>query len=205
MLRQAESSERTITVVATRFGPVFDRGLAALLDEEHNLRTLGCALDLGELEAAVARDAPNVAILGHRSLTSSSVLRRLKLVQPNIGLVVLAHELVERDAQQLFALGATACLTQEATWSDFVVAIRLAAEGKQIMVSAERPHKAFRRESSMLTQREWEVFQLLRAGRSNHQIADALHIGGETVRSHVQRIYRKLGVERRSELASSEF
>jgi DNA-binding NarL/FixJ family response regulator len=46
----------------------------------------------------------------------------------------------------------------------------------------------------LLTPREAEVLELLQSGRSNAEIADALHVGIETVRTHARRVYRKLGV-----------
>ena len=52
----------------------------------------------------------------------------------------------------------------------------------------------------LLTRREGDVLVLLRQGRSNAQIALALQIGVETVRSHARSIYRKLGVASRREL-----
>ena len=52
----------------------------------------------------------------------------------------------------------------------------------------------------VLTPREAEVMDLLRTGRSNAEIAQALHVSIETVRTHARRIYRKLGVRTRREL-----
>jgi len=52
---------------------------------------------------------------------------------------------------------------------------------------------------SPLTAREWEVIDLLAEGRTTDQIAENLVLAGETVRSHVKNILRKLGVSSRSE------
>jgi two-component system nitrate/nitrite response regulator NarL len=53
--------------------------------------------------------------------------------------------------------------------------------------------------TSTLTAREWEVVDLLNEGRGTAQIADALVITRETVRSHVKHILRKLGASSREE------
>ena len=63
---------------------------------------------------------------------------------------------------------------------------------------AAEPHDA----SSLLTQREGDVLQLLRQGLSNAAIALDLQIGIETVRTHARNIYRKLGVSSRRELVA---
>jgi DNA-binding CsgD family transcriptional regulator len=54
----------------------------------------------------------------------------------------------------------------------------------------------------LLTPREADVLELLQQGRSNAEIAVALHVGVETVRTHARNIYRKLGVRTRRDLAS---
>ncbi len=51
-----------------------------------------------------------------------------------------------------------------------------------------------------LTEAEHTVHVLLCAGGSNAAIADTLHLGTETIRTHAKRIYAKLGVSGRNEL-----
>ena len=202
MLGCADVTEAEITAVTAGFGPVFDRGLAAFLEDEQDIRVLRYGLDLSELEAAIACESPSVAILGEAALASSSVPRRLQAIQPGIGLIALFHGVSEHDGRQLSAFGITACVAQEAPWSDISTAIRLASEGKRMFAAAKSRAYLRGRASMALTQREWEVFQLLQVGRSNPEIARALQIGIETVRSHIQRLNRKLGVTRRSDLVT---
>ena len=52
---------------------------------------------------------------------------------------------------------------------------------------------------SPLTAREWEVIDLLKASKTNDEIADELVLSPETVRSHVRHILRKLKVGSRQE------
>jgi DNA-binding CsgD family transcriptional regulator len=52
-----------------------------------------------------------------------------------------------------------------------------------------------------ITPREFEVLEHLKLGRTNAQIAYALCIGIETVRTHTRNIYRKLGVSSRHDVA----
>jgi DNA-binding NarL/FixJ family response regulator len=52
---------------------------------------------------------------------------------------------------------------------------------------------------SVLTPREWEVLDLMSVGRSTAEIAEELVLSGETVRSHVKNLMRKLGASSRSE------
>jgi DNA-binding CsgD family transcriptional regulator len=55
--------------------------------------------------------------------------------------------------------------------------------------------------SDLLTPREADVLELLQDGATNAQIAHALSIGVETVRTHARNIYRKLGISSRRDLA----
>ena len=52
---------------------------------------------------------------------------------------------------------------------------------------------------SPLTAREWEVIDLLKASKTNDQIADELVLSSETIRSHIKNILRKLKVRSRQE------
>ena len=78
-------------------------------------------------------------------------------------------------------------------------AIHLASRGLQLAPRAS-PRRSGRADGGLLTRREAEVLPLLAQGATNRQIAVALGIGVETVRTHARNIYRKLGVSSRSEL-----
>lgn len=54
-----------------------------------------------------------------------------------------------------------------------------------------------------MTNREDEVAALVAQGRTNRQIAAALHISEKTVERHLSSIFRKLGVDRRAAVAAS--
>lgn len=52
---------------------------------------------------------------------------------------------------------------------------------------------------SVLTPREWEVLDLMSLGRTTRQIAEELVLSGETVRTHIKNLMRKLGASSRQE------
>jgi two-component system, NarL family, response regulator LiaR len=52
---------------------------------------------------------------------------------------------------------------------------------------------------SVLTPREWEVLDLMSLGRSTREIAEELVLSGETIRSHIKNLMRKLGASSRRE------
>jgi DNA-binding NarL/FixJ family response regulator len=65
------------------------------------------------------------------------------------------------------------------------------------------PGEGFRPVHSPLTTREWEVLDLVCEGKTTDEIAESLVVSSETVRSHVKRILRKLGVKSRQEATAA--
>jgi two-component system, NarL family, response regulator LiaR len=66
---------------------------------------------------------------------------------------------------------------------------------------APRGGSGFRPVRSALTDREWEVLDLLSTGAGTEEIARTLVLSTETVRSHLKNLYRKLGVRSREQAA----
>jgi DNA-binding NarL/FixJ family response regulator len=101
----------------------------------------------------------------------------------------------------MLAFGASACLDTGTQGRDVLSAIHLAARGMRLTPDAPGAEQHVPGGSLRpLTAKETEVLPLLREGRSNAQIALALQVGIETVRTHTRNIYRKLGVSSRHEL-----
>jgi DNA-binding CsgD family transcriptional regulator len=100
----------------------------------------------------------------------------------------------------------TVRLSPAAPAADIVLGVRLAAGGKHVVVSVSPAPPRTKAAAGMgaLTRRERDVLAMLGRGHDNAEIADALQISAETVRTHAKRIYRKLGVRSRGELLGME-
>lgn len=68
------------------------------------------------------------------------------------------------------------------------------------LVQRHRQHQAIAEELDELTERERQVFELAARGARKEEIGERLFISPSTARTHLQRIYRKLGVHSQSEL-----
>jgi DNA-binding NarL/FixJ family response regulator len=102
---------------------------------------------------------------------------------------------------RLFAGGAS-CVAKEASAENILAAVHIAAEGRRVFAAddghlVERGHPAT---VASLTSREAEVLEFLSRGQSHAEIAHALGLGVETVRTHAAHIRGKLGVRSKREL-----
>ena len=189
-----------ITVVIARFEDLLALGLRTLLADDPSLSIVAQDVEPDRISVVLRAHRPRVLILDVGALRDLGQVRELRVQHPATRLVLLGERLSTPEATQLLAFGASACLGKDAQARDVRNAIHLAARGLQLMpLGVEDAEGASVRDAS-LTQREGDVLLLLRQGRSNAQIALALQIGVETVRSHARHIYRKLGVTSRRAL-----
>jgi DNA-binding NarL/FixJ family response regulator len=188
-----------VTVAVGQFEDIVTRGLRALIDEDDSLRLVASGLPRDQLAGALDAYRPDVAVINLGSLQHAGELRELHNEFPGTRLLVLGNRPTGAEVQQMLAFGATACLSKNTQERDLLHAIHLASRGLHVLPpSGVDPHPPSGPE--MLTPREADVLELLRAGHSNGEIAGTLHVSIETVRTHARRIYRKLGVRTRREL-----
>ncbi|GAB3135004.1 response regulator transcription factor [Tsukamurella serpentis] len=120
---------------------------------------------------------------------------------------VLIVTTYDSDADTLPAIeaGATGYLLKDAPPEDLVAAIRTAAAGRTTLAPAvaDRLVSRLRVPGTALTRRESEVLTLVADGLSNLAVAQRLHLTEGTVKSHLVRIYAKLGVESRTAAVAS--
>jgi len=191
-----------ITVALARFEDLLARGLRQLIESDPGLQVVAAEVDHSRLPVVLQAHAPDIAILDAGALARLDEIRELTNAHPATKLILLANSPSMSECAQLLAFGASACLGKDTQSRDVLNAIYLASRNLRVFpraVSAEPGPSLSGQE--LLTRREAEVLPLLQIGRSNAQIALALQVGVETVRSHARSIYRKLGVASRRELA----
>jgi len=194
------AAREPVTIVLGRFEDLIARGLRVLLEEDDNLEVVAAGVDVDAMATVLAEHAPKVAILNFGSLRSPIEVNHLHQAHPGTRLLILASRPTAAECNQMLAFGATACLSKETQARDILTAVHLASRGLHVLPkNGAGPTAPMGPE--LLTPREADVLELLRQGRSNAEIALALHVSVETVRTHRRNIYRKLGVRTRRELA----
>jgi DNA-binding NarL/FixJ family response regulator len=189
-----------ITIVIGRFEDLIARGLRSLLAEDEHVELVAADVELDAFDAALTEHEPQVAILNFGSLRTPVQVNQLHTAHPATRLLVLANRPTPPECNQMLAFGATACLSKETQARDILNAIHLASRGLHVLPRTDVPPEPLGPE--LLTPREADVLEHLQAGRSNAEIALALSVSVETVRTHRRNIYRKLGVRTRRELAT---
>jgi DNA-binding NarL/FixJ family response regulator len=192
------------TVVAGKFEDLIAIGLRVLIEDDSNLDLAASDVPLRDLESVVAKHSPAVVLLDLGALSAPPELLLLHQQLPDARILVLANRPTASECTQLLSFGATGCLSKETEARDVINAIHLASRGMHVLPRSAAAGGGVDRlgmEGSDLTAREAEVLELLQDGRTNSEIARALEIGIETVRTHARSIYRKLGVPSRRELA----
>jgi DNA-binding NarL/FixJ family response regulator len=191
-----------ITVAIARFEDLLGLGLRAVLADDPSMAVIAQDFEYDRIGVVLQAHRPDVLILDVDQVVDLALVRELSSEHPETHLILLGDGLSNLESAQLLAFGASACLGKATQARDVRTAIHLASRGLQVMprgAAAGPLHTA----GGMLTQREGDVLLLLREDRSNAQIALALQIGVETVRTHARSVYRKLGVPSRRALVAA--
>jgi DNA-binding NarL/FixJ family response regulator len=192
------------TVVLARFDDLLARGLRELIESDPSLTIVAAEVAYGRIPVVLRAHRPDVAILDVSALAKLAEVRELSAQHPATRLVLLAEDPSMEECAQLIAFGASACLGRNTQSRDVLNAVHLASRGLQVIPRAASDQGGGSvGQGHLLTGREAEVLPLLQQGRSNAEIALALQVGVETVRTHARNIYRKLGVSSRRELAAA--
>lgn len=198
---QDGGGDARITIVLGVFAPLVGRGLVQVLEEDLCAHVLGVGLSGPVLEHALARLRPRVVILDELTVSDPLELERLQRTYPAIGVIVVAHRPSLSYGMKLLANGAS-CVSKDASAADILTAIRVAADGRRVYASDDG-HVVERSSPDLavaLTPRETEVLEFLSRAQSHAEIAHALNLSVETVRTHSAHIRRKLGVSSNREL-----
>ncbi len=196
----AESATDVIRIAVVDDHPVVRDGTAALLAQEAGFSVVGTAGSLDEALPLLDATVVDVVLLDIRLGTTSGFT--LLTDRPADGaperpaiVVVTAYD-YPQYVDAALRLGAAGLVLKTAPIAELVDAIRRAAAGG--LAFARRPGGSAVR----LTARELDVVRLVVDGRSNDEVAGALGIGTKTVETHLGRIFERLGVSSRTELAT---
>jgi DNA-binding NarL/FixJ family response regulator len=183
-------------------------GLARLLEGAEGIEVVGAAGDGEEAVAATLALAPDVVLmdLAMPVLDGVGATRRIAAEAPATRVVVLTSFSDNTRVLEALDAGARGYVLKDAEGTEVVRAVRAAARDEapldprvaRTLLARGRTGGAL----AAMTTREREVLELLGSGLANKAIARRLEISEATVKAHLTRIYKQIGVADRTQAAT---
>lgn len=179
-------------------------GLGAVIDLEDDMDVVGTAGSVTEAVAAYESLSPDVVVadLQLQDGTGLDIVRTIRKTSNETGVIILT---MHSGDDQIFAAmqaGASGFVGKDAPSSEVIKAARHASVSPRAFVCAGLVGAMMRRasgESTSLTEREHDVLLLLADGLGAAAIGEKLYLSESTAKSHIARIYQKLGAANRAQ------
>ena len=194
-----EVAESTTSIVIADDHTVMRSGLKTLFEAEQDLEVVADAGDLEETIRKLKAYKPAVLLLDLQ-MSRTQFIATLREASPDTKIVVLTmHGSAARSVRDALRAGAIGYVTKEATDTELLEAVRLAAAEQPFLdpLEAEAGDDG---PPDNLTEREVDVLRLIALGHTNTEIASQLYLSVRTVESHRAHIQQKLRLSRRAEL-----
>jgi DNA-binding NarL/FixJ family response regulator len=185
-------------------------GFRLILELAEGIEIAGEAADGAEAVRLAKELQPDVVLMDVRmpELDGIEATRRLRQAGVDARVLVLTTFDLDEYVYEAMRAGASGFLLKDAPREQLVGAVQTVARGEALLAPAitqrliqrfvSRPPAAESRpELAELSARELEVLRLVARGLSNAEIAAELIVGEATVKTHVARVLRKLGVRDR--------
>jgi len=195
-----------ITVLVVDDHQMVRTGLATLLCSTEDIRVVAQAGDGGQAVVEAARTLPDVVLmdLSMPGVDGVEATRRILADRAEVKVVVLTSFSDRGRVSDALAAGAIGYLLKDCEPADLLAAVRSAAAGHVPLdprvAGVLLPDPASRPEDAM-SPRELEVLRLVAQGLANKQIGRRLGISERTVKAHLGRVFRQLGVADRTSAA----
>ncbi|HZC05262.1 MAG TPA: response regulator transcription factor [Ktedonobacterales bacterium] len=208
----AEAIAERITVALVDDHAVVRRGLRTYLESFPDFALVGEASSGEEALRQLDLWLPDVLVvdlLMPGGMDGIETTRQARALSPHTQVVVLTSATDDERALAALRAGAIGYVRKDADPQFLLDAIRAAAHGRTLLdasVANALLHELSRgqargRASATLTEREQEVLLQLARGRTNHEIAEALVVSDETIKTHVGNILSKLQLAHRTQAA----
>jgi DNA-binding NarL/FixJ family response regulator len=184
-------------------------GLKSILAANPDIEVIGEAANGHEVLDALREKTPDALILDMSmpGLSGLELIKRIKTEWPKQKILILTMHANKQYAVRAIRAGATGFLSKATASEELVAALRkvvagrayISAEIAEELALSQQPNSDVARHS-LLSDREYHVFQLLVGGKSVGDIADTLNLSVKTISTHKSRILEKMAMASTAEL-----
>jgi two-component system NarL family response regulator len=194
-------SVKTIRVMIADDHLLFRQGVASVIKQEADMEVIGEASTGTQAVEYYPVFRPDVSLIDlvMPGLDGVDVIRELCRIDARARIIVLSTYDTHEDIERALTAGALGYLVKDVSAHELIGAIRSVHAGMRRVSPTVAGKLAERHQQVRLTMRELEILRLVVEGKANKQIAAALHVSEETVKSHVANLVGKLGAANRTE------
>ncbi|TMD36271.1 MAG: response regulator transcription factor [Chloroflexi bacterium] len=186
-------------------------GLMSMLRSEPDFEVVGQTGHGGEVAELVESTRPDVVLLDARlpDISGVEVCRRLSREHPDVAVVILTTYTDVDLVRECLQAGARGYVVKDVERFSLKESIRAVSRGEAVLapqvagqlIERIRSGEPEERRPAGLSASQVAILRLISRGHSNREIAADVHLSENTVKTHVQEIFRKLGVRNRVEAA----
>jgi DNA-binding NarL/FixJ family response regulator len=201
---QAErAGRRPISVMIVDGQAVFRSGLARLLGEDERLDVVATSEGGHEVAQMCLTLGVDVLItdVQLQKIDGMELIRQVGATSPDTRILIVSSA-ADWGVIPAMAAGASGFLLKDAVPEAIMSAVVAVHLGEQVLCRDATNWVIGQAPVSRLTRREMDVLQMVGQGAGNREIAERLHLREKTVRNYVSRLYRKLAVHNRSQIAN---
>ncbi|MGN6872907.1 MAG: response regulator transcription factor [Solirubrobacteraceae bacterium] len=196
------ASDLRLSVLVADDHPMYREGVVSVLRRRAEIASVAEAGSGREALAAIARAEPDVALLDIQmaDLDGVQVARVIERDSRSTRTLFLSAYYDQEIVYKALAAGAAGYLSKDARGNEIADAVVAVARGETVLgrdiqaAVAQRIRQTAERTGPSLSAREREVLELVAAGLSSPEVARRLNLSTTTVKTHLQRLYEKLGV-----------
>jgi DNA-binding NarL/FixJ family response regulator len=194
-----------IQVLLTENQPLTRIGIRSVIAAEPDIELAGEADNAADGFAKFRGLRPDVTILGLRLPDSCSLddLDKYFIEDPKAKIIVLAEHAGDAEITKALKKGAAGYICKDVSPAELLTAIRTVAAGRKFIPGDIALILSENLGKEELTPAESNVLRMIVGGMSNKEIAFALDVSENTVKTHVQNIFGKIGVSDRTSAATT--
>jgi two-component system NarL family response regulator len=183
--------------------PAVREGLTTIVNSQPDMQTVAVAEDGVSALDQFRIHRPDITLtdLQLPRMHGVEVISTIINEFPSSRIIVLTASDGDEDIFRAFQARVRGYLLKSMTIESYLKAIRAVHAGKRWVPDFVAGRLTDRMNRPNLTQREYDVIKLIIQGRSNKEISSALSVTEETVKSHIQGLFAKLGVNDRTKAA----